>query len=326
MQMYAGEGRVNEYAVMFKAKNGKDAKKNLDFIGRQIRRKTPVKFKNTRYRGYEINYLSMKGFFKIFLGKLFERFDKPFYTIIDDQVIFSNHPQTLKNIINDYIDANTLYQSEDFRAFYSNFSANSGAFAYVNTSILFESLEPLVSRANWREISQNEQFITCFNKLGIQLKPKGDLFQSDLFIQFSNPEEDVKEESMIAEAVPEEALAPLPLLEASLALVDSSFFIDDDKEKTWEDYMEELHALDVVPIEDLSAKAHKENYEDGTVKYNFDTRAGLKSGDFRAYHENGELKFKGKYKNDLKDGTWRIYNEKGKSIKKLKFDEGVLDE
>ena len=42
------------------------------------------------------------------MGDFFGKIEKPYYTIIDDYVIFSNHPQTIKNIIDDYSNEATL--------------------------------------------------------------------------------------------------------------------------------------------------------------------------------------------------------------------------
>ncbi|MEO1051616.1 MAG: DUF3352 domain-containing protein [Bacteroidota bacterium] len=330
MQMYAGEGRVNEYALVMKAKDPEEAKKNLNFIARQIKRKTPIKFRNTTYKGYPINYLSIKGFFKLFLGKLFERFDKPFYTIVDDYVVFSNHPQTLKNIINDYEEGNTLSKSEDFKDFGDDLSSESSAFVYVNNSILFESLRPLVTTSNWRDISENKDFITCFTKIGIQMKPDGDLFRSDMFIQFIDPNEKIEEAEMIAEALPNEALKPLSFFETIAINKDSSQIDNSDpiefgvEEEV--DYLALLDELDEIVIDDLTAKTYRQSYDSGQLKYEIELKGGLKDGSFRAYYENGKTQYRGKYKNDLKHGVWRIYDEEGDLLKRLKFDYGIVED
>ena len=59
-------------ALVLKVKNVDEAKTNLDFVLRQIRKRTPVKFKTVEHREHEINFLSIKGFFKMLLGGSFQ--------------------------------------------------------------------------------------------------------------------------------------------------------------------------------------------------------------------------------------------------------------
>src|SRR6185503_17405757 len=92
----SGQGQDNEVAMVLKAANIEKAKKDLAYIENMVRRRTPVKFKTVDYKGYGIHFLGMKGVFKILLGKFFARYDKPYYTIINNFIIFSNHPQTLE--------------------------------------------------------------------------------------------------------------------------------------------------------------------------------------------------------------------------------------
>lgn len=81
------------------------AQDQLNYLSEQIRLRTPVKFRNINYNGYTINYLSLKGFFRLFAGGLFDRLEKPYYTIIGDYVLFSNSPAalttTIKNTFSD---------------------------------------------------------------------------------------------------------------------------------------------------------------------------------------------------------------------------------
>ena len=91
-------GRSNEFAAIMVAKSNKEAEENLYFIGRQIKRNSPVKIKEVPYHEYTINYISFPGLLRLLFGKLLERIEKPYYTIIENYVIFSNHPQTIKNL------------------------------------------------------------------------------------------------------------------------------------------------------------------------------------------------------------------------------------
>ena len=69
------------------------------------------------YKGYEINFMAIKGFFKMFFGGAFEKLDKPYFTIIDDYVIFSNEPSTLRAVVDSFAAKETLSTSEDLSPF-----------------------------------------------------------------------------------------------------------------------------------------------------------------------------------------------------------------
>ena len=44
----------------------------------------------------------MKGFFRLFFGGLFDKFEKPYYTYVDDYVVFSNKASSLLSFVEDY--------------------------------------------------------------------------------------------------------------------------------------------------------------------------------------------------------------------------------
>ena len=81
--------------MAIKASNINSAKENLAMIEKQIRKRTPIRFNDVVYNGYEIKYLEVKGLFKAFLGKLFSKIEKPYYTVLGDYVVLSDDPKTL---------------------------------------------------------------------------------------------------------------------------------------------------------------------------------------------------------------------------------------
>ena len=73
-------GHDPELILAIRAKSIKDARKNMELIEKKIKRRSPVKIKTVNYKDFEINYVEMKGFFRLFFGKLFDKFEKPYYT------------------------------------------------------------------------------------------------------------------------------------------------------------------------------------------------------------------------------------------------------
>lgn len=310
----SGLGEKNEFAVILKANDGDEALENLKIILQQIKKKTPVKFKQVIYKGHPINFLSVKGFFKLLLGKFFADLEKPYFTIIDDYVIFSNHPQTLKNIINDHITGLTLSKSKDFNAFIDEFEDNTTLFAYVNTPLLHQNLKSMVSPDTKRGLVKNKKFITCFSQMGFHMLPSNDMFESKLILQYQDPNA-LEEKIQFAEK-PE-----------NLILQSFGKMADDDSldialtnvmllEKVDE---EDLINVEEINLPDLTAKLYQEFFEDGSIKVEVPIKDGLKHGTYREYYINGNFKLKGRYKKDQQTGIWKAYDEEGNTLERKRY-------
>ncbi|MDN5200448.1 DUF3352 domain-containing protein [Fulvivirgaceae bacterium BMA10] len=308
----SGLGKENEFALVLKAKDSEDANEHLEFIIKQIKRKTPVKFKKVVYKDYPINFLSVKGFFRLIFGKLFSNLDKPYFTIIDDYVIFSNHPQTLKNIINDYHQESTLANSDDFQTHMKQFDQSSNLFLYVNTPVLHENLKGFVSKQTSYDLDRNKNFIICFPQVAFQMTSSGDLFETKLALQYLNPQ--IVEEKIQFSQNPEKFLlsAVGPIQDNDPTEISNAVLMD---------MVEEEEIIEVAEIspDDLDAKKHQEFYEDGALKLEVPLKDGLKHGTYREYYPNGSIKIKGKYRRDQQNGVWKVYDEEGNTIERKRY-------
>ncbi|HEX8041757.1 MAG TPA: DUF3352 domain-containing protein [Chryseosolibacter sp.] len=305
----SGEGEDHETALVFKAQNVEQARKDLAYIEKMVRRKTPVKFKTIDHRGYPVNYLSMKGLFRVLLGKFFARFDKPYYTIINNFVIFSNHPQTLESIIDDYLDKNTLIRSEKYRAFRREFDDESSVFVYLNTPVLFHSLKKLADHATQVSMEDNEEYITAFQQIGFQLVPETTGFQTLLAEQYAAPApgEDVADAVSVAT---DSSGGQAPLESA---------------EPTQRDAGSDPMALPYIYVQDLNKTSFKSLFPDSSgVHFEVDLKNGFKDGAFTEYYPTGAVKMKGHFENDKRDGSWRLYDEGGNLILRRTYSNGEI--
>jgi hypothetical protein len=280
----SGLGTDTEMAVILQANNIEKAKKDLADIERQVRRRTPVKFQSIDHRGYSISYLGMKGVFKVLLGKFFARYDKPYYTIINNFVIFSNHPQTLESMIDDYLDKKTLDRSEEFRTFRRRFEDQGSVYIYVNMPVMFNTMKKMVDAETRKDMEHNKPYITCFRHIGFQMVPEGGKF---------------------------------------MTLMAEQFVVDTLTTETVEiDSATDQMKLPYIYIRDLNAKSFTDYYPDSTVHYTVEIKNGFKDGSFTEYYQNGKEKMTGKFKRDKRDGHWRLYNEDGELVMRRVYDEG----
>lgn len=312
----SGQGLDNEMAVILKADNIEKARKDLAYIENQVRKRTPVKFKEVDHEGYAIRYLGMKGLFKILLGKFFARYDKPYYTIINNFVIFSNHPQTLKSMIDDYLAKSTLDQSDEFKTFKSQLDDESAVLIYLNTPVLFNTMKKMADVETKLSMERNKPFIVCFRHVGFQLVPEQGRFRTIFAEQFVPVEgyEAKIEENGIEATVEEDTLTAEDEL-LSETPKDEIGGIRQDK-----DPME----LPYIYVQDLNAKIYTNYFADSTVHYKVEIRNGFKDGSFTEYHPSGEEKMTGKFRGDKRDGIWRLFDEEGKLVMRRRYEEGEI--
>ena len=297
IQSHIAQGK-NDMALVLKVNDVENAKTNLDFVVEQIRKKTPVKFKAVDYKGYEINFLSIKGFFKILLGGRFNEFDKPYFTQIEDYVVFSDNPNTLKGMIDNVVDGETLATSEDFKQFEAKFESESTVFVYSNVPVLYDNMYALADAPTKQKMKKNKDFIICFPQAGFQLTPEDDLFESRLVLNYQDVGEVKKKIQFESKS---------ETINATIQPADTQAITD--------------AVFDLKPIypNDLNAKSFSKLYANGAVKFEVDLKDGLKHGRYVEYYPNGEEKITGRFRNDMQVGTWRYYAQEGEMLLKKRF-------
>jgi hypothetical protein len=293
-----GVGKDNEFAVFIKTKSINDAKENLALIAKRIKNRTPVKIATVDYKGNPINYLAVKGFFKMILGKYFQDLESPYYTFIDDYVVLSNHPQVLKKVIDAHVDESYLEKQKYFSDFYSSFGRKSNALVIINTESFLKSLKYDLRPETFKQMQENQTNLISYPYMGFQLSRDGDYFKTRFYAFF-------KEDEEVTE--PEDA-----------AEVDSLAMNDSIRNMVWKwvDIADSYVAIDV------KQENYIESYPGGKLKVSFELKDGFRNGKYREYYENGQEKIKGEYEDDKKEGTWKFYNENGDLIQKIEFEKG----
>jgi len=288
---------AGDYAIAIKHNDLDDARENLDFIKAQIRKKTPVKFKGISYKGHEINFLSIKGFFKLILGKAFSKIDKPYYTIMDDYVVFSNTPKTLGKIIDAYVERTTLNQNDAFEHYMDQFEEESSLFIYINPEQLIKDSKEYLSAEYWKAVNDNRDYFKGFPMIGMQFQPEDRLLSHEFIFEYMNKNEIADWQGLINETPVEPAILT-------------------NEQETEE---EESIAVEEILPDDLNAKELSDKYPNGQVKYEVSLKDGMKHGTYREYDSLGNVIIKGRYKNDEKRGTWKYYNAEGDVVKKERY-------
>lgn len=274
--------------MAIKAKDIASAKENLGILEKQIRKRTPIRFTNVVYNGYEIKYLEVKGLFKAFLGKLFSKIEKPYYTILGDYVVMSDDPKSLLLTIDDYIAQKTLSNKEVYRSFREKFANQTSILAYISPNHHFANFKGLLNPESWKSSQRNQQYIRCFEHIGLSLSGDGDRMRTVFGTQYQTW------------TTPEIA-------------IDTSYSETDT-----------LSAMDLFLIKNFQDNMNTTYYENGNPRISVEMEGTVMDGAYIEYYENRVIKAKGRYRKGIKDGTWKYYKPSGEFDYKEKYKDGVL--
>ncbi|MCF8331441.1 MAG: DUF3352 domain-containing protein [Bacteroidales bacterium] len=125
------QGKYYNYAIV-RARDTKEAKQSLDKISGAIRNTDRVETDTMNYRGVEIGHLKNPYLLRMFLGKKFDVFKQPYYTILDEYVVFSGSKKAAQYAINQYMLENTLNNNKQYLAFADKIAGQANIYLYYN--------------------------------------------------------------------------------------------------------------------------------------------------------------------------------------------------
>ncbi|MDL2230702.1 DUF3352 domain-containing protein [Alistipes sp. OttesenSCG-928-L06] len=289
-------GSEPELILAVRANSIKDARRSMSEIEKKIKRRTPVSIKAVSYKGYEVNYIELKGFFKLFFGGLFEKFETPFYTYVGDYVVFSNKSASLLSFIEDYEQKNLLANDDDFKRSYRRSNASSTIFTYIDMLKFYGQLPGMLNAETWREVSANREVLYSFPQWTFQLTDEGQKSALHYVMDYKPYVE--------------------PALELEVTdILNDDAAMDDDAE-TERELMNELKRF---YVEKFEGNILREFYPSGALQSEAEVKNGKRHGRYREYYEDGTLKLRGKYAANRPRGTWKYYTEQGKFDRREKY-------
>ena len=163
------ENRLDNLVLAIRSKDIDLAHDQLAYLKEQINRRTPIRFREMEYNGHTISYLSLKGFFNMFLGSMFKKFDKPYYTLIGDYVVFSNSASTLATMIKDYSLGNTLSQDAKYGELMDQLGNGNNVYGYVSSPETYEYLYQSLQPGTRTELMKNKGAFQSFEAVGFAM-------------------------------------------------------------------------------------------------------------------------------------------------------------
>ena len=267
--------------IIFHTNNINKAKTKLKHITKQVTKHSPLRFDVVSYKGHEINYLNIKGFFKLLFGKLFAGIQKPYFTTIDNFVVFSNSQTSLINMIDDYTKGNTLKNKISFTNFIDEFNTKSNIAIFIQTHRLYTQLYKYSNNRARQNIKKNKSIIISFTNTGFQLVSDNGILKSLLITNYDENAEINKE---------------LEDLEVSS---ENELFISE--------YDSLKFKINLDPEYLKKDGAFLINYKNKKTKYEGTVSDGKIVGLCRSYYESGNIKSQVNYKNGQIDGFATFY-------------------
>lgn len=278
--------KAADYAIVIHANKKESMQENMDLIAKRLKRRSLgiLKVQTEEYNEHTIKRMKIRGLFRKMFGKMFEKFDMPYYTIIEDRIIFTNTEYNMHRMIDDYIAGNTLAKNDEYNKLIDQFNNNSNVFVYVNMEQYFPLMRTSVKPETYYKMKQNQKYITCFPKMGFQMTGNGKYYDVKLRLAFNVDEHKMNDSATITDSA-------------------EKVITDDSTQVAYANNTKEEH------------------YPSGQIKVEAKMNEENKMhGEYKEYWENGKLKIKGNYENGLKMGVWKYYKETGEYDRKERFE------
>lgn len=292
--------REEDIALVIHANDIDLAKTGMENIVKQIRKWSPFRFDEYEHKGFTINYLKQKGFFKLFLGKIFEGIDEPYFTYIDDYVVFSNSKEVLHQIIDDYLTGQTLANDQKFQDFIDEFEVKSNIAVFLNMPKMYPTLFYFTPQNKRAGLAENEELIKGISRLGFQLVSKTDFFKTTLLAQYD----------------------PEAFYEDLTQVIENETNVD-----LFVDYVDTMGFMFALP-DTVSDGNYVSNFDNNQQNVMLEGKVvnGLADGIWRTYYESGNIKSSVTYSEGLPDGVAFFYYDDISNTQRAEvaFEEGKI--
>ena len=283
-------------------------------------------FEINNYKNFEIHILERKGIFKLFFGKLFEKLEKPYFTFIEDFVVFSNSEVALKTIIDDYLRGHTLSHQKEFMEFKDLFEDKANVTLFVQMPKMYPTLYTFSTEETKKSVKENKDIILSFNRLGFQLVSSDDLFKTYLV-------SDHNVDAGFQDAIEKfEKSASDDLMKEEFDSLRFKIIIPDSVSKADRAYKSYYGDNSTIRDEgkisnEVPSGLWRSYYENGNLKSSVTYKNGKVDGiAFFFYNDNSETKrAEVIYKEDVIQGVYQEFYQNGAQKAKLNYEDGKLD-
>lgn len=329
------QSRQEDVAVYIQTNDINKSIEGLDNITTQIRRWSPFKAISYQYKNYPIYFFKFKGFFKLFFGKIFEKIENPYYTIINNYIIFANSEELLQKIIDDNLNNETLANDDKKSSFISQFISKSNLNVFIFMPKMYNTLFFFSPQKNKEALTKNQELIKSFSLIGYQLISDKNFFKTILIAQYDNDAyyEDITQ-TLEYESFNDVLIKLIDTLGFKLKInptIENGLYVEyfeNTKDKKIETNLIDKNPDGICKTYFLSGNINSlvtfhKGKADGSATFYYDNetnsiRAELVfendkiDGIYQEYYPDGQLKLKINFKDGTKQGNAFFYHKNGK--------------
>jgi len=165
--------RMEDMIICIQARDVKLAKESMKELSEKISSRPPFRVKLKPYRDFEISELKVKSFYKIFLGKLFEGMEIPYYTFVKDYLVLSNSETNLESFLDDFSFGRVLANKKSYKDFKDKFETKSNLSIFVQMPKMYSNLYYYSTPESKVKVKESKDVISSFSLIGFQMVSNG---------------------------------------------------------------------------------------------------------------------------------------------------------
>ncbi|MCO6499707.1 MAG: hypothetical protein J5I47_04915 [Vicingus serpentipes] len=172
----------NQY-VIFHSNEIEKATEDISLIALKVNKES---YLFDAYQDYPIHKVDLKNVFTNLLGKPFVNFDSPFYTIINDYIVFAKTENAIKVFISDYKNEKTFKKNKNLQAFSENLAEDANLFVYLNIARSVNLFKNFTKADYLPIIEEKEELFRKFEAIAFQVNAKkNNLYYNNIFLKYN---------------------------------------------------------------------------------------------------------------------------------------------
>ena len=347
----SNKSRLEDIVIAIHTDNLDKAKGGMAEIMKRVKKRTPTKFDSKEYQNMTYYNLKLKGFFKLFLGNMFKDIEIPYFTYLDDYVVFTNSEIGMQTLIDSYVTGSTMAKDKGFVDLRDEFEIKANLTMFVNMPRIYQNLYYHSQRATRQDLEKNKDLILSFEQYGFQLVARDKELLATTLIAKHNP--NAAYDNLLTELELEatDGLNSLEYENLTFKITQEKYELgaDGNKQIKYEDNKNLIYAEGGVlnkKVFGLWRTYYKSgnimctsNYNDkeqidGEVSFYWDSNLQTIKAEivykedkiinlYREYYKDGDRKAEIRYKNGKADGVAKFYYPSGPLKIEGEFKKGV---
>lgn len=138
------------------------------------------------FNEYPIHKIDLTNVFANLFGKPFTNINSPFYTIINDYVVFGQTETAIKTFISDYTNNKTLVKNNNFKDFSDNLSSDANLSVYVNIARSVNLFKAFAKEDFIPMFDEKIELFRKFEAIAFQVNTeKNNLYYNNIYLKYN---------------------------------------------------------------------------------------------------------------------------------------------